>query len=96
MFKKNTLFILGAGASAEFGLTDGIELASRIGAKMDVRFEDWYKPIGTGDHRLYETLQNGIARAQADQLFGAFMRIKNGIAMSNSIDDFSTYINRTG
>jgi hypothetical protein len=59
MFKRKTLFIVGAGASAEFGLPVGSGLAAKIAHMMDVRFEFGYRPIGEGDMDLYEQLTNG-------------------------------------
>ena len=56
MFHRKTLFILGAGASAEIGLPVGGGLASVIASKMDVRFEMGHRPIGTGDFDLYSRI----------------------------------------
>jgi len=39
MFQKQTLFIVGAGASFEFGLPTGNTLAATMQKKMDIRFE---------------------------------------------------------
>ena len=38
MFKANTLFVVGAGASFEFGLPTGEGLKSKIIEALDIRF----------------------------------------------------------
>jgi hypothetical protein len=49
MFKRNTLFVVGAGASAELDLPLGGALAKRISQKLDIRFEHGNQQIGKGD-----------------------------------------------
>ena len=51
MFKRRTLFIVGAGASAEVHLPAGAKLARTIGERLDVRFSD---SGSTGDQLLFE------------------------------------------
>jgi hypothetical protein len=41
MLKESTVFVVGAGASSEFNLPIGTDLAIEISAKLDVRFDDW-------------------------------------------------------
>ncbi len=53
MFKRKTLFVVGAGASAEYGLPPGKLLATKISTKMDIRFEFANRPIGNGDMDIY-------------------------------------------
>jgi hypothetical protein len=53
MFKRRTLFILGAGASYEACLPTGVSLAKIIREKMDVRFGEGNKRIGGGDYDLF-------------------------------------------
>jgi len=48
MFHRRTLFVLGAGASAEAEMPIGPKLAAAIGKKMDVRFEHFNKHVGDG------------------------------------------------
>ena len=48
MFNRQTLFIVGAGASAEVGMPVGGQLATSIAEKLDIRF-DGSEPIGVGD-----------------------------------------------
>jgi hypothetical protein len=48
MFKRQTLFVLGAGSSAEVGMPVGATLSRNIAGKMDIRF-DGGTSVGTGD-----------------------------------------------
>src|SRR5208282_853873 len=87
MFNKRTLFIVGAGASAEVDSPVGAQLARNIGAKMDIRFERGFDPVGTGDHDLYSHIVHS-RRQEADQFQSAAWRIRDGIPLAQSIDDF--------
>src|SRR5262249_23859855 len=87
MFKRRTLFILGAGSSAEVGLPLGKELASAIGKKMDIRFEHGFNPIGDGDLGLFSQV-TGSRRHESTAYQIAAWRIRDGIAFAQSIDDF--------
>lgn len=87
MFKRRTLFIVGAGASAEVDFPVGRQLAQQIGTKMDIRFEWGDKPIGTGDHDLYSHIVHA-RRQEANQFQKAAWRIRDGIPFAQSIDDF--------
>jgi hypothetical protein len=87
VFKRKTIFILGAGSSYEVGLPVGKDLATAIGKKMDIRFEAFNQPIGEGDFQLYAQLTNNF-RETAIELQNAAWLIRDGIAFSQSIDDF--------
>lgn len=87
MFRRKTVFILGAGASAEFNLPIGSALAERIHKMMDVRFRHLTQFIGDGDEELFESLKRRLGY-KSDQWLRAFWRIRDGILFSNSIDDF--------
>jgi hypothetical protein len=87
MFKHKTLFIIGAGASAEVDFPVGIQLARKIGAKMDIRFERGFDFVGSGDHNLYTHVTQSRHR-DAAQFQPAALRIRDGIALAQSIDDF--------
>ena len=78
---------IGAGASAEVDFPSGIQLARSIGKKMDVRFEHGFKPIGDGDHDLYSHIVHSLPQ-ERQQYQQAGWRIRDGIAFSQSIDDF--------
>jgi hypothetical protein len=87
MFRRKTLFVVGAGASAEFGLPLGTLLARQITNKMDIRFERGLQFVGSGDQRLYEQLVQS-KRVNPDQWQPAAMRIRDGLPFAQSIDDF--------
>src|SRR5262249_9458227 len=102
MFKRPTLFVLGAGASAEVGLPLGSELAAIISKKMDIRFDDFgMKHVGSGDAELFaQVLYRHRQEANAYQR--AAWLIRDGISLARSIDDFldlhcsNAYVNRYG
>jgi hypothetical protein len=87
MFKRRTLFILGAGSSAEVGLPIGAGLAAAIRKKMDIQFEDGFKPIGDGDLALFGQI-TAPRRQELNAYQMAAWRIRDGIAFAQSIDDF--------
>ena len=101
MFKRPTLFVLGAGSSAEVGLPVGTQLAETIGKKMDIRFEHGFKPIGYGDLELFQHVTNQ-RRSDTEPYQRAAWLIRDGIGLARSIDDFldlhrsNTYVNRYG
>jgi len=87
MFKKNTLFIVGAGASTELDLPLGSVLAKRISAKMDIRFERGFEPVGLGDLNLFNLITRN-RQQYANEFQQAGWLIRDGILLSRSIDDF--------
>lgn len=56
VFRKETTFVIGAGASAEIGLPVGAELRSLIGELVNITFEDGYTQ-STGDYEVCEALR---------------------------------------
>jgi hypothetical protein len=87
MFKRRTLFVLGAGASHEANLPVGMALAQQISKKMDVRFQHFFQPVGTGDFALFDEFRRlDPGRATAYQ--EAAWLIRDGIRLTSSIDDF--------
>lgn len=87
MFKRRTLFILGAGASAEVGFPVGSELAAIISKKMDIRFEMGNRPTGSGDNDLFAFLTNSFQQHGSEYQKAGWL-IRDGIGLSRSIDDF--------
>lgn len=86
MFKRRTLFVVGAGASHEAELPVGAKLAESIAKRLVLR-ED-----GTGQARptepdLYSQLRRANPQA-ANELIAAYKKIREGVILSNSIDDF--------
>src|SRR5260221_230572 len=95
MFHRKTLFILGAGASAEIGLPLGGGLASVIASKMDVRFEMGHRPIGTGDFDLYSRIC-AVHHQETSEYQEAAWLIRDGIHFARSIDDFLDIVHPYG
>ena len=101
MFSKQTLFVVGAGASVEFGLPVGKTLATTIQGKMDIRFQFPDKPLGGGDFELFTQLTHR-RRNEAQSFQQAALLIRNGIGLALSIDDFldlhraNKYVNEYG
>jgi hypothetical protein len=87
MFNRQTLFVLGAGSSAEVGLPVGKGLAESIGSKMDIRFEFGNKQVGSGDMQLYSQM-TGQMRNNVREFQQAAWLIRDGIGLAQSIDDF--------
>jgi hypothetical protein len=87
VFKRRTLFILGAGASAEVGLPVGKPLANIIGKKMDILFERLHIPVGEGDMDLFNNITNQM-RGEVQEFQRAGWAIRDGIGFAQSIDDF--------
>lgn len=86
MFRTKTAFVIGAGASHEFGLPVGSKLAEIISEKCDVIFEDFGRPT-SGDHILFNCFQQE-GREKSRQFQNAAWAIRDGILLQNSIDDF--------
>jgi hypothetical protein len=87
MFKKNTVFIVGAGASSELDLPLGGDLAKRISTKMDIWFERGFEQVGTGDLALFNQITSNRQK-YTNEFQAAGRLIKDGILLSRSIDDF--------
>jgi hypothetical protein len=85
MFRSKTVFVLGAGASKEFGLPLGAELAGSIASMMDFQ-HDTLGGLTGGDQSLFRA----VARKDGDQqrTYNAARRIAQGLALRKSIDDF--------
>jgi hypothetical protein len=59
LLKKNTVFVIGAGASKEFDLPVGTELAIAISDKLNIRFDDFQQKLVSGDLELFRNVSNG-------------------------------------
>lgn len=101
MFKKRTLFIVGAGASKEFRLPLGTDLASAIARKTDFKSRRYDDGSHTGDPYIL----NAFARREqnkVNEFIQAGYRIRDGVQLSHSIDDFldiyasDPFVNRAG
>jgi hypothetical protein len=65
----------------------GEKLAAEIGKKMDVRFDFSGRHVGGGDLQLYQQLTYQRETDAREIQFGGW-RIRDGIPLSQSIDDF--------
>ncbi|WP_108522541.1 hypothetical protein [Bradyrhizobium algeriense] len=88
MFNRKTLFVVGAGASHDFGLPVGRNLAEVIASRTKVVL-DRFGRIGPG------TVDDELALCffersdpKINEYANAFRLISNGILLANSIDDF--------
>ena len=90
MFKTQTVFVVGAGASSEFGLPLGSGLALNIVENLSIRS----KGAGYGNHfvdRRCEDLLRGKFKDDPVSLNGAWnaaILIRRGILHAQSIDAF--------
>jgi hypothetical protein len=86
MFKKPVVFIIGAGASADYDMPLGGTLASTIAADVDFYFER-HGPPKKGDATLYDFLRSKFPRDQVQKYVLAGRRLAGAISSAASIDD---------
>ncbi len=86
MFKRRTLFVVGAGASKEFGLPLGPALAATIAGKTNIKLEGG-RNVVNGDRDIVSQLERR-SRERFSNFLTACHIISNGVQMSSSIDDF--------
>ena len=60
MFKPGTVFIVGAGASAEFGFPQGESFKQKISDRLHIRYEGGYKQV-SGDMQITQALRTHAA-----------------------------------
>lgn len=87
MLKQKTVFVVGAGASKEFNLPVGVDLAITISGKLNVLFDDFGRDITAGDRDLF----NNVTKTHSQELSHyqkAAWLIRDGIILAHSIDDF--------
>lgn len=87
MLKQQTVFVVGAGASKEFGLPVGAELAIKISEKLDVVFDRFGQEIISGDGDLFRNVTR-MHKQDLLQYQKAAWLIRDGIILAHSIDDF--------
>lgn len=88
MFNRSTVFVVGAGASKEVGLPVGSGLAEKIGQALDIRLAHSYSDRAvSGDKELYSHLRHVFFK-EIEEYQKAGWRIRDGIRLSHSIDDF--------
>lgn len=87
MFNRRTLFVVGAGASAEVGLPVGTKLASTIATMLDIRFDEFGQRRVSGDADLFSQFLQFHPNELNDYQSACWL-IRDGVRLSNSIDDF--------
>jgi hypothetical protein len=90
MFKRKTVFIVGAGASKEVGLPVGDELKNTIAGKLNIRFDDGYSQ-SSGDKKIAEALKLIVVERggrDINQLCQAGRSIASAMPQAISIDNF--------
>jgi hypothetical protein len=88
MFKKDTVVVVGAGASFEAGLPLGLELKASI-AKLTRFKPNMWGDIEHGDHEFYRELRRIPEFKESQQrLIEACTKISKGISFISSIDSF--------
>jgi hypothetical protein len=88
MFKRRTLFVVGAGASQEAGFPVGTQLARTIGKKLQLLpRSDNERGARYGDNELFIQLHRAHNKDFHDYVSAAQL-ITNGIRLASSIDDF--------
>jgi hypothetical protein len=91
-FRKNVI-IVGAGASKEYGLPTGVELAQSIASIADIRFDDFGARLSSGDHQIVSTLRflvesRGSGSRDINPYLHAAWRIRDNMSLAPSIDNF--------
>lgn len=85
MLRDETVFVVGAGASYEYGLPIGATLAQAISRKLDLKY-DFYKAT-SGDAELFDSIQLAFHNEMGEYQQAGWL-IRDGIVLANSIDDF--------
>ena len=65
--KKNTVFVIGAGASKEAHLPTGKELKSDISMLLDIRFDEFGHRLESGDYKVMEALRLYVKRSDGNR-----------------------------
>lgn len=86
MFKRRTLFVVGAGASAEVEFPVGGQLARIISSKLNIQ-TDHGQVTSTGDPELFQQIHRTFQPEINDYIKAALL-IRDGVRLSGSIDDF--------
>lgn len=88
MFAKKTVFVVGAGASAELDLPVGSQLKDIIAQKLDIRYTDGLR-LTSGDYRIVDAIKNLTSNGQGQNAYyDAGRSIANAMPLSISIDNF--------
>ncbi|MBT3769822.1 MAG: hypothetical protein HN578_20620 [Rhodospirillales bacterium] len=90
MYKPDTVFIIGAGASAEAGLPIGSKLAEIISEKLDYEFD--FDRLIKGNQNIYGSWKKHIQDNKTDEDPNVYLETANGVSsgiiLAESIDNF--------
>jgi hypothetical protein len=93
MFRSKTLFIVGAGASSEFGFPVGSGLKDIIAKKLDFEFGERYEVI-SGDRAIWSSIINILknedryTNSEINNIIEACRVIRDAMPIEKSIDSF--------
>lgn len=94
MFRQNTVFIIGAGASAEAGLPLGSALAKRVSNALRFDPEAIRAEVGSGNPEIYRAILNFAGPANSRGMLKKCRELSFSLAHADSIDaclnDFRT------
>jgi hypothetical protein len=90
---KNTVFIIGAGASKEANLPTGNELKTSIASYLDMRFDTFGSRLEHGDHKIVEVLHQLVRqpngqRGDINPYLHEAWHIRDALPQAISIDNF--------
>ncbi len=85
--QNQTLFILGAGSSAEVGLPIGDGLVTRIAKLTNLRYEHGIKLV-SGDWRIAEALKRHAPKGEFNSYRQAGCQIAEAMEYASSIDEY--------
>lgn len=91
-FKPNTVLVLGAGASKDFGLPLGMELKQHIEGELNIRFNEFGSRLETGSPIMVDAFrilaQRQDTRADINPYLHASREIASAMPLCTSIDDY--------
>lgn len=93
MFKDNTVFVVGAGASSEFGLPIGWELLQTIKTNSDFTKDRWGQ-VTAGPAAIFTHYDKVLGREDPEKIAEFALRLKacfqinQGIESADSIDEY--------
>lgn len=89
MFRRETVFVVGAGASADFDLPVGAELSRRIAGLSKIDIDSWGSPTSTLGSLVLDILRKKTDDVrQLSAWLAALNKISSGIHLKRSIDSF--------
>jgi len=93
MFKQNVVFVIGAGASYEYGLPLGSELKERIAKAVRFRFEYGHRLVG-GDGNLLDHIRRHVHgdSARSNEYTKAANLLASAIPAFVSVDEALHYV----